>query len=245
MKKRGVWLKVPSAQAELIPVAKRRGFDFHHAEREYLMMTKWLPAEEGIESSLPPNASHQVGVGACVVNEKGELLVVRERHGPLQGLNVFKIPTGLVHAGEDLPHAAEREVLEETGVRVRFRSIISFRHVHGAAFGKSDLFFVARLDLDSENGDKQELQAQASEIMEVRWMSFDDFMGQGHFHDAPLYRRMNELMRAHASTDSSIGATEGRDRVSSGEFGASTLHAGWRGDCFLYHGKLPPADKDA
>lgn len=35
-------------------------------------------------NQLPPNASHQVGVGALVLNEKGEVLVVREKHGELR-----------------------------------------------------------------------------------------------------------------------------------------------------------------
>lgn len=32
-------------------------------------------------NQLPPNASHQVGVGALVLNEEGDVLVVREKHG--------------------------------------------------------------------------------------------------------------------------------------------------------------------
>jgi hypothetical protein len=34
------------------------------------MLTRWLPTTP---STLPPNASHQVGVGAFVVNEKGQV----------------------------------------------------------------------------------------------------------------------------------------------------------------------------
>ncbi len=59
---RGIWLKLQRQDhARLIPVACERGFEFHHAEQEYLMMTKWLP--EDVPSTLPPNASHQVGWG--------------------------------------------------------------------------------------------------------------------------------------------------------------------------------------
>lgn len=53
-------------------------------------------------------------MGAWVVNERHEVLVVQERSGPLRGRAVWKMPTGLVHSGEDLAEAAEREVLEET-----------------------------------------------------------------------------------------------------------------------------------
>lgn len=53
--------------------------------------------------------------------------------------------TGLVEVGEDITAAAEREVLEETGVRARFDAVLAFRQAHGFAFGKSDFFFVIAL----------------------------------------------------------------------------------------------------
>jgi len=82
------------------------------------MLTQWLPETE---NKLPPNASHQVGVGAFVFDRaSGRVLVVQERSGPLKGKGVWKIPTGLVQQGEDITEAAVREVHEETGVRTRY-----------------------------------------------------------------------------------------------------------------------------
>jgi hypothetical protein len=43
----------------------------------HVMLTRWLPEDE--ENKLPPNASHQVGVGAFVLNERREVLVVQEK----------------------------------------------------------------------------------------------------------------------------------------------------------------------
>lgn len=109
--RRGIWLKLPKKHASYVPIAADAGFEFHHAEREYLMMTFWLPATE---NTLPANASHQVGVGAFVLHSDGKrVLVVQEKNGPLKGKGVWKMPTGLVAQGEDLTTAAEREVLEE------------------------------------------------------------------------------------------------------------------------------------
>lgn len=51
----------------------------------------------------------------------------------------------MLHAGENLHEAAEREVLEETGVRARFAGLLAVRQAHGFAFGKSDLFFCCAL----------------------------------------------------------------------------------------------------
>ncbi len=107
----GIWLKVPVTKAHLIAEALQQGFDCHHAEKEYIMLTRWLPTTE---NKLPPNASHQVGVGAFVLNERREVLVVQEKSGPLKGKGVWKLPTGLVMQGEDITAAAAREVLEET-----------------------------------------------------------------------------------------------------------------------------------
>ena len=59
------------------------GFELHHAEKGYVMLTKWLPPHE--ENKLPENASHQVGIGAFVLNERREMLLVQEKSGPLKG----------------------------------------------------------------------------------------------------------------------------------------------------------------
>ncbi|KAI5436212.1 hypothetical protein KIW84_022613 [Lathyrus oleraceus] len=60
---------------------------YHHAESDYLMLVYWIP---DTPDSIPANASHRVGVGAFVVNNKRE--------------------------GEDICDAVIREVKEETGV---------------------------------------------------------------------------------------------------------------------------------
>eukprot|EP00798_Chlamydomonas_sp_ICE-L_P004891 gene4891-34657_t len=95
--KRGIWLKIPTSLAAHIAPATSMGFDFHHADPGHVMMTAWLP---DTPNTLPPNASHQVGVGAFILNEKREVLVVQEKNGPLKEKQVWKMPTGLVHAGE-------------------------------------------------------------------------------------------------------------------------------------------------
>ena len=85
--KRGVWVKIPLTQAELVPIAAKvspkkkafiwcsimscfveyyslcfsfkLGFKFHHAHSDYVMMTQWLPVNE--ESTLPLYATHNIG----------------------------------------------------------------------------------------------------------------------------------------------------------------------------------------
>ena len=96
--KRGVWVKIPLSRAELVPVAAKvsismstshnllftdpfislslslslslkLGFEYHHAQSDYVMMTVWLPAHE--ESTIPLYATHNIGelvAEPCIIN---------------------------------------------------------------------------------------------------------------------------------------------------------------------------------
>ena len=68
--------------------------------------------------------------------------------------------------------ALEREILEETGVRTEFESLVCFRHWHQYRYGKSDIYFVCRL-----NPLSSEIVMQAEEIAECLWTPVDDFLG--------------------------------------------------------------------
>ncbi|KXZ50193.1 hypothetical protein GPECTOR_17g830 [Gonium pectorale] len=182
---RGVWLKLGLAQSGLIPVAAEQGFEFHHAERDYVMMTRWLPTSS--PCTLPANASHQVGVGAFVVNAAGQVLLVQERSGVLRGRGVWKMPTGLVAAGEDFTQAAERELLEETGVTARVECVLAIRQAHGFAFGKSDLFIVVGMRPEPEG---QEPVPQEAELVAARWAPLSEYTDQEFFRGMPLYEKM-------------------------------------------------------
>lgn len=58
----------------------------------------------------------RVGVGAIVIHE-GRILLVKRASSPGKGF--WAIPGGLVELGETVREAAERELLEETGVKAR------------------------------------------------------------------------------------------------------------------------------
>lgn len=137
------------------------GFKFHHAKEECATLYRWLPTGE--TCNVPPYAHTNLGVGAFVYNEKTEeILVVRERHGVSSN---FKLPGGYVEPNEDLANAAEREVLEETGITAKFKCLLAFRHAHGAAFGCSDIYTVSFLTPETFD-----IQKCDREITECRWM---------------------------------------------------------------------------
>ena len=105
-----------------------------------------LPLVQG--SYIPPYATHYIGAGAVVLNERDEILVVSERYrmGSSRGPG-YKLPGGALHPGEHLVDGAVREVLEETGVHARFESLACLRHWdwHGYRYDKSDIYFVCLL----------------------------------------------------------------------------------------------------
>jgi mutator protein MutT len=62
---------------------------------------------------------HIVAAGGFVANENGQVLLLKSpRYGD------WEFPGGQVEEGETIPHALEREVLEETGIIVKVKSLV-------------------------------------------------------------------------------------------------------------------------
>ncbi|XP_068650512.1 nudix hydrolase 8-like [Aristolochia californica] len=185
MGKKGVWLKLPSERADLVPIAVKEGFEYHHAERGYVMMTYWIP--EG-PCMLPANASHQVGVGGFVLSEKNEVLVVQEKHCLPRFKGVWKLPTGFILESEDIYSGVVREVKEETGIDTEFVEIIAFRHAQRVAFGKSDLFFICMLKPHSTHILVDNLEVQAA-----KWMPLDEFIAQQIVQGDNMFQKIVDI----------------------------------------------------
>jgi ADP-ribose pyrophosphatase YjhB (NUDIX family) len=165
-----LWLEIPIESSHLIPIAATEfGFKFHHSDNGKSSLYIWL-AKDTVDK-VPAFATHQIGVGAFCMNDKNELLCVRELHG---SFSKWKLPGGLVDLGEDLDTAVQREVFEETGLKTKFNSILSARHSHTGQFGRDDLFFICRVQLDEADVGKNPI-AEASEIAESAWVPFKEY----------------------------------------------------------------------
>jgi len=137
------------------------------------MMYRWLPKTE--EMIIPPFAHTMVGVGALVINEQNEILVVSEKNALIK--DSWKLPGGYMEMNENLVDAAVREVLEETNIKTRFESVVSLRHAHGAAFGCSDLYVVMKLIPETS-----EIRKCEREIAKCCWMHMNEYMSHPNVH---------------------------------------------------------------
>ncbi|KAK4729057.1 hypothetical protein R3W88_022045 [Solanum pinnatisectum] len=186
--KKGVWLKLPLEKCDLVPFAVKEGFQYHHAERGYVMMTYWIPEEPCM---LPSNASHQVGVGGFVINDKNEVLVVQEKHFTPALSGLWKIPTGFIHESEEIFTGIVREVQEETGIDTEFVEVMAFRHVHDVAFQKSDLFFVCLLRPLSK-----QIMVDDLEIQNAKWMPLVEFVEQPLIQEDDMFKKIIDIFIA-------------------------------------------------
>ena len=166
-----VWLDLPIALAALVPVATQAGFVFHHADKDRLTLLYRVQQE----ALVPAYATHFIGAGGVVLNDRRELLVVNEVHRRDKSRPYWKLPGGALHPGEHLADAVVREVWEETGVRAKFEALVCFRHWHGYRWNKSDIYFICRLSPISEV-----IIIQQDEIEESRWMPVDEYLASDY-----------------------------------------------------------------
>jgi ADP-ribose pyrophosphatase YjhB (NUDIX family) len=238
-------MRVPIEMASVIPTAASLGFRFHHAQGSEAMLLNWLP---GGSNPVPDFATHVVGVGGLALNDRREVLVVKERVNPsakLQGS--WKLPGGLMDLGEEIGVAVAREVREETGVDAAFRSVLAVRHQHGAAFGRDDLYAVCLLEPRSES-----IAFDAAEISEARWLPLAEYaaatretsarFGVAENMNAFIIRNVLDVL---AASGADADATEliARLGLSASELPSTALGQGVTGlnsrpSYFLYH---PPS----
>jgi 8-oxo-dGTP diphosphatase len=108
----------------------------------------------------------RVAVGAVVIRD-GRVLLVRRGKAPASGL--WAIPGGSVRLGETLKQAAEREILEETGLTIRAADpLLTFESIHRDAAGRVRFHYVI-VDLAAEY--VSGTLAPADDASDARWFS--------------------------------------------------------------------------
>lgn len=161
------WLRIGREQAELIPQAVSHGFDFHHAQPDYVLLTRPLVPDP----LIPPYATHYIGVGGMVLDDDDRLLVVSETYRLDLTQPFWKLPGGLLDPGEHLEDGVRREVWEETAIQTDLLHLVGMWHGHQYFFGKSGIYIVFRL-----RPQNLDIQKDDNEIEECEWMPVAEFL---------------------------------------------------------------------
>jgi ADP-ribose pyrophosphatase len=108
----------------------------------------------------------RVGVGAIIVKE-GKVLLVKRGIEPSKGL--WAIPGGTLKLGETLQECAAREILEETGIKIKVgECIYVFDFIERDNKRKIKFHFViVDFAADYVSGEPQ----GADDALEARWLS--------------------------------------------------------------------------
>lgn len=107
----------------------------------------------------------QLGVGAVVFHEDCVLLV--KRNSP-PAIHQWAIPGGKVNFGETLQAAAEREILEETGLTILAREpIYSFEVIEKNSLGELQYHYVV-IDLEADY--LSGLPQPADDVADAAWI---------------------------------------------------------------------------
>jgi len=166
-----IWIYIDIKKSDLIPSATKLGFTFHSCNMDYILLVKVLKDD----AIVPTLANHTLGVGAIVINEKKEILLVKERVRNEH----LKLPGGHIDDAEMISQAVSREVFEETGIVVEFSKIVSMGHFYPHQFHKSNLYILCLAEPKSLKIDIKDKE----EISEAIWLNIDEFFIRADIHD--------------------------------------------------------------
>ena len=160
-----LWLDLTVEQNEHIAVALELGFEFHNCEAKRTTLTFQVTKN----AYIPVAPTHTIGVGAVVINEKNELLMVRDRIHTSN--SIYKLPGGMLEHAQSLEEGVVREVWEETGIKAKLIKMVSVLNSHPFTFNKSNMYIVFQLEAQSTKINV----VDTHEIEFALWMPLDEF----------------------------------------------------------------------
>lgn len=165
-----IWIYIGIEKSNFIEVATRSGFTFHSCNSDYILLVNVLKKD----AIVPNLANHTLGVGAVVLNDKNEILLIKEH---LRN-EFYKLPGGYIDDAEMISTALSREVYEETGIVAEFKKIVSIGHFYPHQFHKSNLYVLCFAKAKSTKIDIKD----KNEIKEAIWLNLDELFSRDDIH---------------------------------------------------------------
>ncbi len=109
----------------------------------------------------------RVGVGICVLNDKGQVLMGKCKSS--HGSGSWSYPGGHLEMGESIEYCAEREVLEETGIYIKGIEELGFVN---DIFDEHTHYITVVVKASVESGEEELKEPDKCERWE--WFSFDE-----------------------------------------------------------------------
>jgi 8-oxo-dGTP diphosphatase len=119
-----------------------------------------------------------VAAGAFVTNSHGQVLMINSpRYGD------WEFPGGQVEEGETIPHALEREVLEETGIIVQVKSLVGI-------YSNTRKPSIVNMDFICEcvSGEPR----ASVESMQVKWVDREEALSR--VKREAIYKRLKNML---------------------------------------------------
>ena len=135
------------------------------------------------------NEKYHLIVDVGIFNGQGQMLIQKRCHKKRAWPDLWDLSAGgSALAGEESWQAAERETLEELGVKLNLRDVrphFTINYERGF-----DDFYAAEMDLAIDS-----LALQASEVAEARWASLDEIRKmEGEHSFTPYFPGVIELL---------------------------------------------------
>ena len=126
-----------------------------------------------------------VGVRVIILNEENKMLMVKQHH---EGKDIWMVPGGGIEDGESSFEAAEREVFEETGIKVKTDRLIWHVEEVSDRGQRFVNFFMAEIAGGSlKLGMDPEFDAEHQVLREVGFFSKEEIMSLDNIY--PEYLR--------------------------------------------------------
>ena len=160
--KKLLWVKIPIEKSNFIPILTNLGFEFHHCDEGNLMLVKKLVQN----SVIPTTKNYMAGVGAIVFRDE-KLLVIKDKFSI-----GYRLPGGQIEKNETIKEAVQREIYEETGVKIEFEAIMSIGHFGNGQFEEANLYITCLAKALTDDITIHDL----SEIVDAKWLNIEDFL---------------------------------------------------------------------